>query len=169
MRATKVRPKNWETRIARRWNIRSVKLPCATGDSLFVTRCSRCKSGLLRGTPHELYTGTIPQFFFRAMAYLKLPYAVLSDKHGLHIDTEILDSYDIHPATLTDAQKRSLGKMVRAKTLSLGKTKIVFYNNSPIRSDPYFQILYYSGLDIAFCTRLSVRLKSAKGEFTNER
>lgn len=155
MPTTRVAPKAWEATLSRRWNIHPVSLPFPIDNCLFVTRCSRCKSGVARGRPHELYAGVIPQFFFRAMNRLNLRYAVLSDKYGLHMDTEILESYDMHPRELNDAHKLILGNVIKTKTLASGKTKIVFYNNSPVRSTPYFQMLSHTELETYFCTRLT--------------
>lgn len=133
-----------------------VNRPLTIDGCLFVTRCSRCKAHIERGTPSELYRGTIPQYFFRAMNQLKLRYAVLSDKHGLHIDSETLAAYDLHPSALNDLQKMALARIIKAKALGLGSTRIIFYNNSPLQSVPYFQMLFYSGLETYFCTRLNV-------------
>lgn len=98
------------------------------------------------------------------MDRIKFRYGVLSDKYGLHMDNEILDSYDVHPATLTDDEKRHLGKLIRTKILALSRNKIVFYNNSPARSTPYFQMLYYAEVESFFCTRLDFLTSAREGK-----
>jgi hypothetical protein len=126
-----------------------------TAEYLFVTRCSRGKKRGRKAKPKELYRSKIPQFFFRKMEELGFRYGVLSDKYGLHLDDEILEPYDIHPSVLESKRKKYLGDLVRRKTLSIGKEKIIFYNNSPLRSFPYFEILSYSGLPSFFCTKIN--------------
>ena len=87
-----------------------------------------------------------------------LQFAVLSDKYGLHFSDESLPYYDIHPSALTHEDKKNLGLLIRGKALTRGYEKIVFYNNSPLMSVPYLEMLSYSRLEVFFITRLSQKI-----------
>jgi hypothetical protein len=69
---------------------------------------------------------------------------------------EELRYYDVHPKELTELGKRMLGALIREKALARGFSKMIFYNPAPLMSVPYFEMLYYSGLDILYTTALSL-------------
>jgi hypothetical protein len=86
-----------------------------------------------------------------------LRYGVLSDKYGLHLDDEKLPYYDVHPSKLNQRNKEELGRLIRDKAIAQGFTAFIFYNPSPLMSVPYFEMLYCSGLDLFYTTRLKFR------------
>lgn len=90
----------------------------------------------------------------KRMEELKLDYAILSDFYGLHFAEDWQASYDTHPSALDAQQKQALGREIGALARARGFNVIIFYNNSPVMSRPYFEMLSQSGLDICFATRL---------------
>jgi hypothetical protein len=92
--------------------------------------------------------------FFDFVRRAGLRFAVLSDLYGLHLDHEAFAPYDVHPSTLDIGQKKRLGAIVGTKARSEGFAAVVFYNSSPLRSVPYFEILSHSGLEVYYTTRL---------------
>lgn len=120
---------------------------------LWTTRCSATKPSEA-GKPIEMYDSYITRYFYRFVQEHRLPYAIVSDRYGLHFDDETLPYYDIHPRTLCRDQKERLGKEIRTKAKARGFEKIVFYNNSPLMSKPYFEMLSNSDLWILFTTKL---------------
>jgi len=150
---------NWQYEIRERWGI-SMLSQCSplVENVLWVTRCSKTKKGIYRGTPKDLYVSPINRYFYTYMEQRGLPYGVLSDKYGLHMDDEELEYYDIHPKELTEYDKGMLGELIRKKACGRGFSKLVFYNPSPLMSIPYFEMLYYSGLEIFYTTVLNLEL-----------
>ena len=147
---------NWRDEIQARWGI------CVLGqhnllvrNALWVTRCSKTKNGVHCGTPKELYVSSVNRYFYKCMEEQSLRYGVLSDKYGLHFDDEVLPYYDIHPSDLTQHDKERLGQIIRDKALSHGFTQVVFYSPSPLMSVPYFEMLYYSSLNVFYTTKLA--------------
>lgn len=148
---------NWRNEIRERWGIHLLsQYGPLVGEALWVTRCSRTKSGVHCGTPKELYVSSANRYFYRCMEKEDLRYGVLSDKYGLHFDDEELPYYDVHPRDLSRHDKEWLGQMIRDKALRRGFTQVIFYSQSPLMSVPYFEMLYYSGLDIFYTTALSL-------------
>jgi len=120
---------------------------------LWATRCARttpCKNG----RPEELYDSYITRHFYRFVVGRNLPFAIVSDKYGLHFGDERLSYYDVHPSSLSVEDRKVLGSMVRRKASARRFTTIVFYNNSPLMSKPYLEILSHTGLNVFFTTRL---------------
>lgn len=146
---------NWKRQIRSRWGIklwRQEKVPAQR--VLWVTRCSKIKNARKHGTPKNLYGSPVNQRFYQWAEYRNLRYGILSDKYGLHLDNESLEWYDIHPSQLSEDNKTRLGKEIAKKSKLLKKRIIVFYNPSPLRSVPYFEMLAESGLEIYYTTRL---------------
>jgi hypothetical protein len=56
---------------------------------------------------------------------------------------------------LSITRKKMLGKEIQKKAELRGYNKIIFYNNSPLMSKPYFEMLSQSGLKIFFTTKLT--------------
>ena len=146
---------NWRQEIRELWGIEGLEnadsLPEAV---LWATRCSKTKNGVHHGTPRELYVSPINKYFYRCMEEQGLRYGVLSDKYGLHFDDEELPYYDVHPSDLSQHDKERLGQIIQDKALRQGLTQVVFYSPSPLMSVPYFEMLYNSGLDLFYTTRL---------------
>ena len=152
---------NWRNEIQTLWKISILgQHDDPVKDALWVTRCSKTKSGIAYGTPRELYVSPVTKYFYRWMEQYGWRYGVLSDKYGLHFDDEKLSYYDVHPSTLSQHDKEQLGKLVRDKALARGFTQLIFYSPSPLMSVPYFEILYYSALDTFYTTKLDSVLKS---------
>lgn len=134
-------------------------------DVLWTTRCCSvklCKKGL----PYEMYDSYVTRYFYRFVLAWDLPFAILSDKYGLHFANEKFPRYDIHPSVLSIGRKTLLGKRIRKKAELRGFKKIVFYNNSPLMSKPYFEMLSDSGLEIFFTTKLTLHSLKEKGLFS---
>jgi hypothetical protein len=144
----------WKEQIRDYWGIQHFEsVNISKSIYLWVTRCSKTKKAN-GGFPSQLYLSSLNQHFYKFVQARKLRYGILSDKYGLHLDREWLPSYDIHPSTLADEEKKILGRLIREKALNNGFTQIIFYNNSPLMSVPYFQMLYYSGLSTFYTTNL---------------
>lgn len=122
-------------------------------DVLWVTRCCRSKSRK-RGRPCELYDSYVVRHFLGFIARNDLPAAILSDKYGLHFAEQTKPRYDIHPNALSPERKREVGLAIGQQAVSNGYACIVFYNNSPLLSKPYFEMLAASGIEVVFLTRL---------------
>ncbi len=145
----------WRHQIRTRWGISVAgALTVAVDFALWVTRCSKAKGDVLCGTPEELYVSPVNRYFYARMGEYGVRFGVLSDKYGLHLDRQELPAYDVHPRTLSDADKRRLGQLIRAVALGEGFSRIVFYSPSPLMSVPYFEMLSYSGLAVQYTTRL---------------
>jgi hypothetical protein len=72
------------------------------------------------------------------------------------LDREQLRTYDVHPSELTADLKRDLGVLIGRKVRAEGFERLIFVNNSPIRSQPYFEMLSASGLVVAYATRVEL-------------
>jgi len=148
---------NWRNEIRKHWGVRVVSQYGLVGKkALWVTRCSKTKNSVRRGTPKELYVSLVNKYFYRYMEKHGLRYGVLSDKYGLHFDDEMLPYYDIHPSTLSMHEKERLGQLIRDKAMARDITQIVFYSPSPLMSVPYFEMLYHSDLNLLYTTRLII-------------
>ena len=148
---------NWEQEIFDMWGIRLLaEMECKPETLLWTTRCCRTKRGHTLGRPRDFYISPIVQFFCRLVEQAKLRYGVLSDRYGLHLDFEELEWYDIHPGSLCMEDKERLGRLIRQKALLMGFDSVAFYSNAPLMSMPYFEMLYYSGLNIWYTTKLDL-------------
>lgn len=152
---------NWRQEIRERWGIEVLEnadsLPEAV---LWTTRCSKTKNGVDCGRPKDLYVSPINRYFYRWAERAGVRYGVLSDKYGLHLDTEKLAYYDVHPSDLGLNDRVALGQLIRQKLEHIEIACIVFYSPSPLMSIPYFEMLYHSGLEIIFTTRLRQKTRS---------
>jgi hypothetical protein len=101
-----------------------------------------------------MYDSYITRYFYRFVLQQHLPFAIISDKFGLHFSDEKLSYYDLHPGALSAKQRVALGDIIREKARQRGFRTLVFYNNAPLMSTPYFEILSHSGLEVLFATRL---------------
>jgi hypothetical protein len=101
-----------------------------------------------------MYDSYITRYFYRFVLHHHLPFAIISDMFGLHFWDEQLGYYDLHPGALSAKERAALGNVIREKALQRGFRTLVFYNNAPLMSTPYFQILSHSGLKVHFTTRL---------------
>lgn len=145
---------DWRDGIKHRWGISLLSPGKPIGaDALWTTRCCRTKLSAA-GRPHDMYDSPLTRRFYAYMLAGNLPFAVVSDKYGLHMHNEKLPSYDLHPSGLSSDDRKRLGQVIRRKALSRGFRTIIFYNNSPLMSAPYFEMLSHSGLQILFTTHL---------------
>ncbi len=149
---------DWRTEITRRYRILLLEELSRLPDTpLWTTRCCKIKGFVKQGLPRDLYRSPLNQRFYAWTEAHRLRYAILSDKYGLHLDTEVLPVYDLHPSFLTTRDKYRLGRTIRKQATGLGYRTLVFYNSSPILSKPYFELLAASGLKVFFVTRLPPR------------
>lgn len=146
---------DWPEEIWARWRVAITDPDKIISDPmiLWTTRCCRIKSAA-GGTPRELYRSDLPQRFLQRMADLRLPHAIVSDLYGLHFSHAWKASYYTAPSDLDTAQRRRLGEKIGTQARAEGFALLSFYNNSPIMSRPYFEILSHSGLKLLFHTRL---------------
>lgn len=143
----------WRRTIRRRWGIQVLTSGMKADGELWCTRCAPVK-GAESGPPEVLYASRLLTRFFHFVKARGYRYGVLSDLYGLHLDVEHLDGYDVHPSSLDEQQKAELGVLIGQKTRALGLERIIFYNSSPLRSVPYFEMLAASGLTAWYTTRL---------------
>lgn len=154
---------NWKVEIKQLWSVSAVQdLSDVPEGVLWTSRCSRTKKRR-RGRPHELYVSPLNRHFYAFARNHGLRYGILSDKYGLHMDDERLSYYDVSPSDLRLEEKRALGVMIHEKATELGFEGIVFYNNAPLMSVPYFQMLCFSGMPSFFLTRLPKQPHEASG------
>jgi len=147
--------RNWKEEITEQWGIEVINDSVAVPRHvLWTTRCSRTKEDRQRGLPEEMYVSALNRYFYRYVKSHGLRFGVLSDKYGLHLDTERLAYYDVHPRDLSATQKMLLGRLIARKASAKGFSTILFYNSSPLMSKPYFEMLAHSGLRILYMTRL---------------
>ncbi|MBS4052062.1 MAG: hypothetical protein KGZ69_12765 [Methylomonas sp.] len=146
---------SWSQKIWSDWGIATSEPDEISRDPnvLWTTRCCRIKSKT-GGIPQELYQSSLPQRFLRRMAQLGVPHAIISDLYGLHFPDVWMPFYDTAPSDLDIAQRQTLGNLIGRQARQRGLTLLSFYNNSPVMSRPYFEILSYSGLQIVYHTRL---------------
>ncbi len=144
---------DWRREVGRRWSVRLLGEADDPAAPLWCTRCAPVK-GVDRGVPSRLYRSRLISGFFALMERSSRRYGVLSDLYGLHMDDEDLAGYDLHPSRLTAEDKLRLGGVVGTKARLHGFQEVVFYNSSPLRSVPYFEILAASGLSVWYTTRL---------------
>ncbi|MET4233270.1 hypothetical protein ABIA85_006563 [Bradyrhizobium sp. LA6.10] len=121
--------------------------------TLWTTRCCKIKSAT-GGRPCELYRSDLPVRFLDGMARLGLSHAIVSDLYGLHFPEVWKRSYDTAPGDLDAAERLSLGRTIGDQARRRGFSRICFYNNSPMMSRPYFEVLSHSGLHVTYHTRL---------------
>jgi hypothetical protein len=96
----------------------------------------------------------VTRFFYSFATGQQVPFAVVSDRYGLHFSDERRARYDIHPSSLSDEERRRLGKLIGKQARARKFSTLVFYNNSPMMSWPYFDMLAASGLGVFYTTRL---------------
>lgn len=132
---------------------------------VFTSRCSKTKGNINdRCVPKEFYlSNLLVDKFYPFCERFNIPYGIISDKYGILFMDEKLLFYDIHPSSLSIQDKKILGGIIKKKCFEKGYDTIVFYNTSPLMSFPYFEILYYSGLNIFYITKLPNMFDLKKG------
>jgi len=123
-------------------------------DALWSTRCSRRKSFLKFGTPKEIYTSPQNQEFYLWAEKKGILYETISDKYGPVMNYQIIETYNLAPDELSDAEKRDIGKAVKVKCRGLGYESLVLYCKDYEEAKPYLKILSYSGLKVYWVRRL---------------
>jgi len=131
-------------------------------DALWTTSCSKTKKTGKSGKPKDFYRGRYSILFYDYVEKHKLPYGVISDKYGIHMFDEELEYYDVHPRELTIGDKKHLGRLIREKIKEYGFSELVFYYPSPLLSQPYFEILWFSQLDVNYLTQIKNLFKEIK-------
>lgn len=126
------------------------------GNILFVTSCSKTKTGKNFAIPKEFYVSKRNIKFYEMCEKLNLNYAIQSDKYGLHFSDEQLEYYDIHPSKLTEEDKQRLGKIIKEKSKKRNIDIIIFCNSSPLQSRPYLEMLYFSNIEFYFISNLNL-------------
>lgn len=149
---------NWKESIQQKYSIKYIDINDQTelsfnDSAIWTTRCCKIKN-CKKGLPIEMYHSYITNRFFTFVINNNLPYGIISDKYGLHLSNEKLDSYNIHPSKLTMDEKVKLGTKICKIVTRLGYSRIIFYNNSPLLSKPYFEMLSNTGLKVYYITKL---------------
>lgn len=120
----------------------------------FCSSCSKTKSGREHAIPKDFYVSSRLLRFYRWCEYYNQPYGILSDKYGVRWMDEESEYYDIHPSSLSDRDFKVLGDRIRVKCKKRGVKTLIFYNNSPLMSRPYFKMLSYSLVKFYYITKL---------------
>jgi hypothetical protein len=123
-------------------------------NALYVTRCCKIKTTDPEAIPKEFYKSDIVQRFIRFCETNDLNYAILSDLYGIHVKDEKMQTYDIHPSSLSEAQITHLGSLIRSKCDYIKVDTIYYYNPSPLMSIPYFRMLAKSQLKVYYLSQL---------------
>jgi hypothetical protein len=146
---------NWREEVWSRWRIATLEPDNISRDlnMVWTTRCCRIKSES-GGTPEELYRSGLPQRFLRCMAQLGMRHAIISDLYGLHFPGVWMPSYNTAPSDLDAFQRKNLGALIGRQARDQGLVALSFYNNSPVMSRPYFEVLSHSGLEVFYHSRL---------------
>lgn len=125
-------------------------------NTIICSRCSKTKTGKDKATPKEFYVSPMNLRFYNAMEQNSLYYAILSDKYGIHFCDERLDYYDVHPSQLSKEQKIELGKIIEKKCRERNIENIIFQNESPLMSRPYFEMMMNTNLKIYYVSTVKV-------------
>lgn len=158
--------KDYKNHILNTWNIKTIdtmaefkKLDSAH-HLLICTGCSAQKredGGSHK--PSELYLGSKNVNFYKMMITNKREFATLSDLHGLCLEDETYENYDVHPSELTIDDFKKLGESIKAKADLKQYDAILYYNPSPIMGSPYFKMLSHTGLPVYYFTKLDITAK----------
>lgn len=154
--------RNWKNEILSMYGVRAIERARDIPDQkagapyLWVSRCSKTKTGKDRALPREFYVSKWNRLFYAYMSRYGLRYGILSDRYGLHMDDERLDYYDIHPSQLTGEQKRRLGIIIGEKAKERGYEGLIFWYVSPVMSRPYFEMMSHSGLRCYYIASLKL-------------
>lgn len=123
-------------------------------DALWSTRCSKRKSQLLRGIPKEIYISPQNQEFYLWAEKKGILYGTISDKYGLVVSHQIIETYDLAPDDLSDSVKRNLGELIEEKCGNLDFESLALYCKDYEEAKPYLEILSHSGLKVYWVGRL---------------
>lgn len=157
---------DWVGEIQAKLGIVTVASPDEVPKALLISRCSKTKAvGKPAAVPREFYVSPLNLAFYAYCEAVGRRYGILSDLYGLHLDTEELPFYDIHPSELTNDKLVELGKTIGKKCRERGWEKVAFYNSGPVMSLPYFLMLRASGLKSYFFTRLPAVLPAGARSF----
>lgn len=127
---------------------------------LITTGCSAQKrEGGGSYKPSELYLGSKNINFYKMMISNKYDFGTLSDLHGLCLEDERYEDYDVHPSQLTIDDFKKLGEGIGLKMKEKNYNAILYYNPSPIMGSPYFKMLAHSGYPIYYFTKLDITQK----------
>lgn len=106
--------------------------------------------------PHELYCSNRCANFFQWCFYLKMEYAVLSDKYGLFFWDEKKPGYDLHPSKLTEKDFEDLGARIKKQCQKREIKKLLLVGENPTRCFPYFKMLFHSKVPTIYCNNLNL-------------
>lgn len=151
--------KLWKNEIKEKFNIEyidNLQNIVFNDDIILITRCSKIKNkSVIKEIPKNFYLSDLNKKFYIFCETNYLKYGILSDKYGIHFFDEKLNYYDIHPSSLTNDDFIKLGFTIRRKLLERNINKVIFYNDSPILSFPYFKMLFFANLNkVYFITKL---------------
>lgn len=124
---------------------------------LLCSRCSKIKDAKIEeAVPNNFYLSYINKNFYKWCDFFGFEYGILSDLYGLHYWDESLKKYDIHPSSLNEEDFKKLAKLISNKMKKRKYKSFIFYNISPIMSNPYFYMMYLTGYPIYFVSKLPV-------------
>ena len=112
---------------------------------IYVTSCSKVKTGIKKGTPSQLYSGwRIKSFFNRFPS----PRAILSHKHGIVLETEIVNNYDFTEFVNIEELAKKVNKVV-------GDRFVIFYSPRELTEKQWIDFLDLSG--VVYCVMRSYK------------
>jgi len=101
---------------------------------LYVTYCSKVKSDIKRGYPHQIYSGRRVKSFFY---HFPPPRAILSHKHGIVLETEKIDRYDCEQFIDIERLAKKVNRIV-------GDRFVVFYSPRKLTEKQWIDFLELS-------------------------
>lgn len=118
---------------------------CAAMTNLiYAIRVCSPQKNMAGRTLNTVYINPMLQSFFRIMERQQIPYAILSRKYGICVDTE---RYVPYPdcEMLSDA---ALLERLIAQKPRFGKTKFLYWNHRPITHQKWVALLRTAGYDV---------------------
>lgn len=111
----------------------------------------------------DLYTNTNIKGFFRKLKALKIPYYVLSRKHGICWEGKHNTAYS-STEHLTDEKLLELLKIQSKKSQNI---HFIYYNHRPLTHNKWVKLLMKAGFRVSCVQRLEEYNKFAKNQQKN--
>lgn len=122
--------------------------------SILVTGCSR-KKRTVPTYPQFLYLGSTIHRAFKYADQRQWPFGVLSDRHGICFDTDVVEPYDTSPASLSEQELWDLGAIIRGRLDERGFRRVHYVGGPPSMTLPYMLMLLAAGLPVIYCPLLA--------------
>lgn len=112
---------------------------------IYVTYCSRTKTDVKRGYPVEIYSGQRIKTFFNKF---RSPRAILSHKHGIVLEDEIVDSYN-------SKKFENIKQLAKKLKRVVGNRFVVFYSPRKLTEKEWIDFLDLS--EVSYCVMRSYK------------